>query len=562
MSVLANLSIAKKLACAFALLIAATLGVGAVNYSKLAFIEKSAGWTTHTYEVKMTMLDVMSAMVDQETGLRGFLIAGEQSFLDPYHGGRRAYEAAFAKVKGLTSDNPAQQARLDEVDRFATTWRRDVAERQIALMARPETREEARRMEASGAGKAAMDGIRAKVAEIVRVEADLLKVRGADQAAAFAESYRTTLIGAVVSLVLALALVALLNGGIARPVRAMTGAMQRLADGDTAVEIRGRGRRDEIGAMAATVEVFRQNAIERARLEADQVAAEARSREEKRRAMMELASSFEAKVGGLVRSLGGAAQQMERTARSMTATADQSLRQSVTVASAAEQTSSNVQTVAAATEELSASIQEIAVQVAESSRIASGAVEDARRTDAIVQTLATTAEKIGGVIALINNIAGQTNLLALNATIEAARAGEAGRGFAVVATEVKELAGQTTKATDEIGAQIAEVQVATQQAVEAIRGIGRTISTISSIATGIAAAMEEQGAATREIARNVQEAARGTEQVTGNIADVRRGADETGSAAGQVLTAAQELSRHSGDLGREVDAFLQGVKAA
>ncbi len=140
--------------------------------------------------------------------------------------------------------------------------------------------------------------------------------------------------------------------------------------------------------------------------------------------------------------------------------------------------------------------------------------------------------------------------------------GEAGRGFAVVATEVKELAGQTTKATDEIGAQIAEVQVATQQAVEAIRGIGRTISTISSIATGIAAAMEEQGAVTREIARNVQEAARGTEQVTGNIADVRRGVDETGSAAGQVLTAVQELSRHSGDLGREVDAFLQGVKAA
>ena len=196
------------------------------------------------------------------------------------------------------------------------------------------------------------------------------------------------------------------------------------------------------------------------------------------------------------------------------------------------------------------------------SQIAERAVLGARRTDADVQDLPYTASRFGDVVQLINTIAGQTNLLALNATIEAARAGEAGKGFAVVASEVKDLATQTAKATDEISQQIGSVQQATQQTVQAIQEIARTITEMSQISTSIAAAMEEQGAATAEIARNVQEAARGTEAVTGSIADVQHGAGETGAAAHQVLGAAQELARHSNDLGREVDTFLQGVKAA
>lgn len=218
--------------------------------------------------------------------------------------------------------------------------------------------------------------------------------------------------------------------------------------------------------------------------------------------------------------------------------------------------------VAIATEELSTSIREIASQVAQSSGIAGQAAEDACRTDTIVQALAAGAEKIDNVIGLINTIASQTNLLALNATIEAARAGDAGRGFAVVASEVKELANQTTKATEEIAGQVSQIQKDTRHAVLAIQGIAATISEMNAIAAGVATAMEEQGAATSGIARNVQQAAQGTQVVTGNILDVKRGAGETGAAAAQVLSAARELARHSHDLGREVDNFLSGVKAA
>ncbi|HEX2727987.1 MAG TPA: methyl-accepting chemotaxis protein [Beijerinckiaceae bacterium] len=348
---------------------------------------------------------------------------------------------------------------------------------------------------------------------------------------------------------------------ITRSLAAMTAYMGVLASGDTSREVPGRGRGDEIGAMASAVQVFKDALI--AKREADEAAKlDADAKMRRAEILDTLTKRFEANVSALTQGLSSAATEMEATAETMSATAQQTTNQSVSVASAAEQTSANVQTVAVATEELSSSIREIAQQVAKSSSIAGRAAEEARHTNATVQMLAGGAQKIGEVVALISNIAGQTNLLALNATIEAARAGEAGRGFAVVAAEVKELANQTAKATEEIAAQIAAIQEETRTAVGAIQTIGSTIDEMNAIAAGVAAAMEEQGAATSEIARNVQQAAQGTQVVTGSILDVKRGAGETGSAASQVLSAAQELARHSEDLGREVDSFLSGVKAA
>ncbi|MGO8919215.1 MAG: protoglobin domain-containing protein [Stellaceae bacterium] len=274
-----------------------------------------------------------------------------------------------------------------------------------------------------------------------------------------------------------------------------------------------------------------------------------------------LAESFESSVKGVVEQVSSSAVSMKTTAVSMAATAEEASRQATTVAAASEQASTNVQTVASAAEELASSVSEISRQVAQSTKIAGKAVEEANRTNASVTALDAAAEKIGDVVKLINNIAGQTNLLALNATIEAARAGEAGKGFAVVASEVKSLANQTAKATDDIASQIKAIQDATSQAVEAIKGISGTIGQLSEIATTIASAVEEQDAATKEIARNIQQASAGTAEVSSNITGLTTAATETGKAAGDVLSASDGLSKQSGDLRVQVESFVTKIRA-
>ncbi len=350
---------------------------------------------------------------------------------------------------------------------------------------------------------------------------------------------------------------------IARPMRALSAAMEELAGGNFAVVLPGLGRKDELGAVAGAVEKFKIVSEQKARGEAearmkqDQIAAQQRKTE-----MVRLADSFEAAVGEIVDTVSSASTELEASAKTLTATAERAQQVTTRVAAASEEASSNVQSVASATEELSSSVNEISRQVQESARMAGEAVDQARITNERVSELSKAAARIGDVVELINTIAGQTNLLALNATIEAARAGEAGRGFAVVASEVKALAEQTAKATGEIGQQISGIQGATQESVGAIKEISGTIERLAEIASAIAAAVEEQGAATQEISRNVQQASRGTQQVSTNITDVQRGAGETGSASSQVLSAAQSLSTDSNRLKMEVGKFLDTVRAA
>jgi methyl-accepting chemotaxis protein len=350
--------------------------------------------------------------------------------------------------------------------------------------------------------------------------------------------------------------------GIVKPVVLLKGVMEAFASNDLKADVPGTDRRDEVGDMARTVEVFKKNGLEVERLKVEQQATEKRIAEQRKADMFKLADDFESAVGEIVETVSSASTELEASAGTLTSTAEHAQELTTAVAAASEEASTNVQSVASATEELSSSVTEISRQVQQSARMANEAVDQARKTNDRVGALSKAAGRIGDVVALINTIAAQTNLLALNATIEAARAGTAGRGFAVVASEVKALAEQTAKATDEIGQQITGIQAATEESVGAIKEISDTIEKLSEISSAIAAAVEEQGAATQEISRNVQQAAQGTQEVSSNITNVQRGASETGSASSQVLAAAQMLSGDSNRLKLEVGKFLNSVRAA
>jgi len=415
--------------------------------------------------------------------------------------------------------------------------------------------------------------LNAKTVNKIGIEADNILKKdidlnntGADKAAQdAADSYASAfmilaaILGAVVIIGIGVSFYVVRD--VSTGIASIVNPMQALGKGDLSADVPHRGETTEIGAMADTLQVFKEALI--AKKAADEAAAlDAEAKIERGRRVDSITRNFESMIGEIVQTVSSASTQLEASAGTLSSTAARSQELTTLVAAASEEASTNVQSVASATEELSSSVNEISRQVQESARMASDAVGQARVTNDRVSELSKSAARIGDVVELINTIAGQTNLLALNATIEAARAGEAGRGFAVVASEVKALAEQTAKATGEIGQQITGIQAATQDSVTAIKEISGTIEKLSEISSTIAAAVEEQGAATQEISRNVQQAAQGTQQVSSNITDVQRGASETGSASSQVLSAAQSLSGDSNRLKLEVGKFLDSVRAA
>jgi methyl-accepting chemotaxis protein len=345
------------------------------------------------------------------------------------------------------------------------------------------------------------------------------------------------------------------------PLHNMRDAMLKVAAGDLSVDTGYTERHDEIGALAGALETFKQQAVDKRRIEAQEQERNAGAIA-RQKTIDAHVGEFENMVRQTLQQLGDASNQMRTTSSGLSAISRQTNQRVGVAEKASGEASLSVESVASASEELSASINDISRQAAHAAGIASRAVGQARETDGTVQGLAKSAGRIGEVVGLINTIAAQTNLLALNATIEAARAGEAGRGFAVVASEVKSLASQTAKATDEISEQIADIQKVAGEAVDAIKGIGSIIGEVNEVATAIAAAVQEQGAATQEITRSTQHAAQGTKNVSDNITGVKTDADASAAAAENVRSASETLETQSQQLGSQVTQFLGKIRAA
>lgn len=468
-------------------------------------------------------------------------------------------EDAAKQYNGMI--RPDQDEQRKHFDEFIQNWEqyKILAQQSFQLKAQGQT------VEASDA--VLKDGVKLYETGADRinkiVEVNKRNANNADEAtSALYEFNRNLSIILIVALfIFGLLIVYLLVRSVAKPINNITDYMNYLSQGNLDQDVPSRELKDEVGDMARSVQVFKDNMVKAKELEAAEVKERA-AKEVRQKKIEEATAKFEDSMENIVKFVSSASTELQMAAQSLAASAEETSVQSNSVAAASEEASTNVQTVASASEELSSSINEIAQQVTRSSEVASKAVHDAQAAGKSVAALVDAAQKIGDVTRMISDIAEQTNLLALNATIEAARAGESGKGFAVVASEVKNLANESTKATVEISNQIAEVQEISRNSAEAIQSICDIIEEMNNIASSISAAIQEQTAATQEISRNVSEAYSGTSEVSRNIVSVSDAANDTGSASQQVLSAAGELSKQSSILKEEFESYIKTIASA
>ena len=555
-----NLSIRTKLIAGFASLLLLMAVQGIVAIQKFSAMNASVEELTANYMLAINYLSEMRSDI-----LRYRLVV-TKSILRGESGER--FDASAQAMDRLLDDLKEQDAKYTPT--IDTDTERSIYQRYSAALA-------AYLADAQGtfgllrAGKRAdaaanMDRVAALGATVDEALDEDVKFNsngGLEWAGIATSDYRS---GRLIVLILmgvgagvAVAVISLAVVVIARPVRAMTEAMRRLAEKDIEVEIPAQGRTDEVGQMAAAVEIFKANMIK-----ADRLAAAERSalavRARRTAALETYTQDFGRTVAAVMTALTGAAETMIGAAKTMENATSSVHSEAQGTADSAARSSQDLIALSAAVEEMSASVNEISRQVATAAEVARQAVERADNSNATMQSLTSATTRIGDVVRLISQIAGQTNLLALNATIEAARAGDAGKGFAVVAGEVKALASQTAKATVEISDQISTVSTATAEAVTAMNEIRGIIARLDQVSAAISAAVEEQSATTREIAGSIQAVSGVTSTTASAMTQVVSAAEGAARVSREIEGGANDITAQSMTLRTEVDNFLTAVR--
>jgi methyl-accepting chemotaxis protein len=505
-----TMTVARRLAIAFGAVIILLLAMGGSTLYSSAKLAEADKWNTHTYKVMAVADEMLKSMINMETGTRGFLIAGDDKFLEPWTNGIQAFDKAWDEAKQLTSDNQAQQKRLEDIKARNVEFK---AVANAMIQFRREVNDGKKTMADFIAefklakDKAAMDGFRGLEADFYKAESDLLAVRSVaadDQRA----TNRNVVIGG--SLMALLAAVALglwvtrsILGQLGGEPDYVTGIVKEISDGNLAVDVQTRAG-DTTSLMVAmkTMRDSLSQVVSRVRSGSEAVGL---SSAEIAQGNQDLSSRTESQASSL-----------EQTAASMEE-----------LASTVSQNADN----AKKANQLAQSASKVAVQ---------GGEVVAQVVDTM-KGINDSSRKIADIISVIDGIAFQTNILALNAAVEAARAGEQGRGFAVVASEVRSLAGRSAEAAKEIKTLISASVERVEQGTALVDKAGTTmaevvgsIRRVTDIMGEISAASTEQSAGVSQVGEAVSNMDQATQQ---NAAMV----EEMAAAAGSLSAQAQEL---------------------
>jgi len=570
-------SVGTKIGGGFALALAIMLIIGAVAHQSIGKLTETADWVDHTHKVLEKLATLIQAMVDAETGQRGYIITGEDAYLEPYQAALGVIDQDLRELRELTKDNASQQHRLDLLQPMVSER---ISSLKTGMAARKEKAfEGGRDWVATGKGKAEMDQIRKAVAETRDDELMLLKTRSAEAQATAAHAKLTILLGTAAALIILAMAGLVITRNISGPLREISRAAERIGAGDLTVSISPDGRADEVGVLAQTFSRMTTSLQGMADVARKIAARDLRGQVIRQSEKDVLGDAFIAMVDNLRQSTSELAEGVNVLSASgseILASTAQVASGAAEVGTAIAQTTSTIEEVkqtALVSSQKAKSVSESAqkaVHTAQAGRKSVDASLDGMRriqtqmesiADSVVK-LSEQGQAIGEIIATVNDLAEQSNLLAVNAAIEAAKAGDQGKGFAVVAQEVKSLAEQSKQATAQIRAILSETQkattgavLATEQGSKAVEAgvkqsaeAGEAIKSLSDIIT-------EAAQAATQIAASSQQQLVGTDQVAAAMESIKQASVQNAAGTKQAEAAARNLHELGQKLRRLVEQY-------
>ena len=488
-----NLNVRTKIASGIGIPLVLALIVGMLSLMNINSMVRTEKWVEHTYYVIGEARGILASAVDMETGIRGYLLAGKDEFLEPYQAGKEATYEAISMLQERVSDNPAQVERLTEVEMILKEWQAEVIEPAIALRRQvgdTKTMDDMAGLVGEARGKSYFDRFRRVMADFVGEEQALMEQRQ-DANARMIKATITSIIGSTLAaFVIGIIAVVAIVRAIVRPLNQAVALNNRLSEGDLSIDVQV-DRTDEIGQLLRAMK----NMIE--------------------------------KLRGIVSDVKGAADNMTAGSEGMSSSSTQMSQGATEQAASSEEASSSM-------EEMAANIRQNAENALQTEKIALKASQDAETSGRVVAETVAAMQEITKKVLIIEDIARQTRLLSLNATIEAARAGEYGKGFAVVASEVRALAERSQTAATEITQLAASSGAVAENAGKMLTQLVPDIRNTAGLVQEISAASKEQYAGTEQINQAIQQLDHVTQQNAATSEELASTAEEL-AAQGEML---------------------------